>query len=130
MRSLAIEISRDISLAKMVVIQAIRERLDLSVMTILFLVLVLLIYGSQKDENLVFKAVVTKLNLYIKSISFMILAKDNKGVGPKKNPDPDTVKEKVSQGLTKKKRIIFIRHGESDWNNIFNKGFGFSFPVR
>ncbi|KAF4661411.1 hypothetical protein FOL46_005747 [Perkinsus olseni] len=29
-----------------------------------------------------------------------------------------------------RKRIIFLRHGESMWNVVFNKGFGPSFPVR
>ena len=28
------------------------------------------------------------------------------------------------------RRIIFVRHGESQWNEVFNKGFGPSFPVR
>lgn len=28
------------------------------------------------------------------------------------------------------KRIVFIRHGESEWNLVFNKGFGPSFPGR
>ncbi|EER06320.1 conserved hypothetical protein [Perkinsus marinus ATCC 50983] len=29
-----------------------------------------------------------------------------------------------------RKRIIFLRHGESMWNVVFNKGFGPSFPLR
>lgn len=29
-----------------------------------------------------------------------------------------------------KHSIIFRRHGESDWNNCFNKGFNLSFPSR
>jgi hypothetical protein len=33
--------------------------------------------------------------------------------------DPDLIKGDVN---SKSKRIIFIRHGESDWNLIFNKG--------
>jgi broad specificity phosphatase PhoE len=28
------------------------------------------------------------------------------------------------------KRLILIRHGESEWNVVFNKGFGPSFIVR
>lgn len=30
----------------------------------------------------------------------------------------------------KSKRVIFIRHGESDWNSVFNKGFGITFLPR
>lgn len=47
----------------------------------------------------------------------MVFSKDSKSVGPKKNPDADSYKAKV------RKRIIFLRHGESDWNNVFNNGF-------
>lgn len=28
------------------------------------------------------------------------------------------------------RRIVFVRHGESQWNEVFNKGFGPSFIVR
>lgn len=28
------------------------------------------------------------------------------------------------------KRIIFVRHGESTWNQVFNRGFGYRFPFR
>ncbi|CAB1118649.1 unnamed protein product [Ectocarpus sp. CCAP 1310/34] len=31
---------------------------------------------------------------------------------------------------SRRKRIIFIRHGESEWNEVFNRGFGPSFLVR
>ncbi|CAM9756757.1 unnamed protein product [Discosporangium mesarthrocarpum] len=31
---------------------------------------------------------------------------------------------------SKGKRIIFIRHGESEWNEVFNRGFGLGFFVR
>eukprot|EP00981_Chlorochromonas_danica_P009909 scaffold2913_cov181-Ochromonas_danica.AAC.3 len=47
----------------------------------------------------------------------MALSKDNKGVGHKKNPDPDDLLTKTCTTKT----IIFIRHGESDWNHVFNK---------
>lgn len=33
-------------------------------------------------------------------------------------------------GNPQTKKIIFIRHGESEWNYVFNKGFGPGFPVR
>lgn len=56
----------------------------------------------------------------------MIFSKETKGLGPKKNPDPDNIKGKETQ----KKMVIFIRHGESDWNDIFNKGLNPSMITR
>jgi hypothetical protein len=76
--------------------------------------LYLWIYSSRDNENILFKTVSKKLSIYMSSISFMIVSKDNKGLGPKKNPDPAELKGKPSE----KKQIIFIRHGESDWNNV------------
>jgi hypothetical protein len=93
--------------------------------TIFFLVL--WIFTSRENENIYFKQLITKLFIYYDSLLFMIISKDGKGVGPKYNPDPDQLKE---EQYIKKKRIIFIRHGESDWNNVFNKGFNPSLLVR
>lgn len=55
----------------------------------------------------------------------MALSKDGKGVGPKYNPDP-----KLMVNYNDKKTIIFLRHGESDWNNVFNKGINISMIKR
>lgn len=54
----------------------------------------------------------------------MVLSKDSKGLGPKKNPDPDGILLPGRETVVK--RVIFIRHGESEWNSIFNKGIKFS----
>lgn len=43
---------------------------------------------------------------------------------PKKIPDSKNIK------VTKTKTIIFVRHAESAWNLVFNKGFGSDFPGR
>ena len=46
-------------------------------------------------------------------------------------PDPDVVLKCESKN-TRKKRIVFIRHGESVWNEMVNKGFlppGFPYRV-
>ena len=56
----------------------------------------------------------------------MVMAKDTKGLGPKYNPDPN----KIINETAVYKRIVFIRHGESDWNNVFNKGISISFIFR
>ena len=64
--------------------------------------------------------------MYIEGILYMITSRDGKGLGSKKNPDPD----EIYGAETSVKRVIFIRHGESDWNDIFNKGFGISMAMR
>jgi hypothetical protein len=56
----------------------------------------------------------------------MVMAKDTKGLGPKYNPDPN----KIINEKAVFKRIVFLRHGESDWNNVFNKGINISFIFR
>ena len=56
---------------------------------------------------------------------YFILSKDSKWP---KSADPDTwqfEKDGVSEV-----RVLFIRHGESVWNDIFNKGFGPGFLIR
>lgn len=85
---------------------------------LLVITIYLWIVNSKEDENLFLKRVLNKIQIYLDSILFMVLSKDNKGVGVKKNPDPDLIKDKE----TMTKTIIFIRHGESDWNDVFNKG--------
>lgn len=59
-------------------------------------------------------------------IYFMALCKENKGIGPKSNPDPILWLKNKSTTKT----IIFLRHGESDWNDIFNKGINPTMVVR
>ncbi|CAN0525274.1 unnamed protein product, partial [Ectocarpus sp. 12 AP-2014] len=54
----------------------------------------------------------------------MLLSKDKKF-----KPEVDSGKVHVDS-TSRRKRIIFIRHGESEWNEVFNRGFGPSFLVR
>eukprot|EP00124_Ichthyophonus_hoferi_P003673 Ihof_evm2s334 gene=Ihof_evmTU2s334 len=54
----------------------------------------------------------------------MIFSKDRKWSKPL---DPDVIKDATD---VRTKTIIFIRHGESDWNEVFNRGFGPTFPIR
>jgi hypothetical protein len=61
------------------------------------------------------KCVKDKLALLGFGVTQMILSKDRKW---KPLPDSDAL-ENATNKTTKK--IIFIRHGESDWNEIFNK---------
>jgi len=69
-----------------------------------------------------------KAKLYLCGTIQFVVSSEKKGMS-KGIPDPDIVLKSES---TKKKRIIFIRHGESVWNEMFNKGFlppGFPFRV-
>ena len=90
------------------------------ILTFVLLCICIWINSSRSDENKLLKAILSKVMMYLDGIYFMVVCKENKGLGPKKNPDPDEIKDLPS----KMKRIIFIRHGESDWNDVFNKGFG------
>lgn len=66
--------------------------------------------------------------MYMEGSWFMIVSKDNKKLGPKYNPCSDKL---LKDGVKKTtKTIVFLRHGESDWNDIFNKGFGPSMLFR
>jgi len=76
------------------------------------------IYSSRPEEHKFAKGIIEKFFMYCEGSLFMVFSSDSKGLGPKKNPDPEKIRTKDT--LTKK--IIFIRHGESDWNDVFNKG--------
>ena len=91
-----------------------------------FFLVVILIQCSRDDENVYIKLIFRKVYSFIDSIFFMLVSKDNKGIGPKKNPDPDRIIDEI----TISKQVIFIRHGESDWNHVFNKGINISFIGR
>ena len=112
---------------------------------ILTICIAIWINSSKNDENLDAKKIISKINMFLEGIFFMILSKDSKGLGPSKNLDPDSYKvyeifihhiyfiflNCIFKHLAStSKRIIFIRHGESDWNDVFNKGFGPSFIFR
>lgn len=87
------------------------------------------VYCSRESENKLMKNVITKYILYAEGILTMITSKDTKKLGPKYNPDPDLLTQAPNAVMTTK-TVVFMRHGESDWNDIFNKGFGPSMGVR
>ena len=62
-------------------------------------------------------ASVRKVAMLGQAIAHLALSRDKKW-SKKKLPDPDLIKG----AATNKIRIIFVRHGESIWNEIFNKG--------
>jgi len=73
------------------------------------------------------KLMVQKGMLTLYGAVFLVLSKDK--VSSKqlaRAPDTDDIAGRVDREV----RIIFIRHGESMWNLVFNRGFGPSFLVR
>ena len=56
-----------------------------------------------------------------------VLGSRDKSYSLKHRPNPS---EGVRVPKDPAKRIVFLRHGESAWNEVFNRGFGPSFPVR
>ena len=56
-----------------------------------------------------------------------VLGSRDKSYSLKHRPNPS---EGVRVPTDPAKRIVFLRHGESAWNEVFNRGFGPSFPVR
>lgn len=71
-------------------------------------------------------ALVSKLPLGLSVVAHLLLSADKSGL-KKKIVDADVI---AAQQGVQSKRVVFIRHGESDWNEIFNRGFGPMFPVR
>merc|ERR1712000_170065 len=68
-----------------------------------------------------FACVAYKGRLFVKGVTHLFFSTDKKW---RKLPDPANVARKRS------KKIVFVRHGESAWNVVFNRGFGPSFIVR
>lgn len=73
-----------------------------------------------------------RVELWCLGVAHMFLSQDGRW-NPKKQPDPELVLSAMSNDLScshPTRRIIFIRHGESCWNEVFNRGFGPSMLVR
>ena len=62
--------------------------------------------------------VLHKCFLFLLGLGHLILSRDRKW-SKSKLPDPDDIKNCAD---ARKVRLIFIRHGESEWNEVFNKG--------
>ncbi|CAN0012610.1 unnamed protein product, partial [Phaeothamnion confervicola] len=68
--------------------------------------------------------VARKARLFAIGLLHMLLSQDKKF---KPLIDPGRIRVSPDASV---KRIVFIRHGESEWNEVFNRGFGPSFIVR
>lgn len=77
------------------------------------------------------KNLIKKTRLYVLAVSHLVLSNEKKGLKALQKEmecDEETIK---SQSTLKGTRTIyFLRHGESQWNYVFNRGFGVSFPLR
>mmetsp|Transcript_14807 Transcript_14807/g.28504 ORF Transcript_14807/g.28504 Transcript_14807/m.28504 type:complete len:344 (-) Transcript_14807:270-1301(-) len=72
------------------------------------------------------RSIFYKIRLTLSVVSHIFLSRD-RSWSAKKVIDSGV----ISGGpYTAVKTVFFIRHGESDWNDIFNRGFGPMFPVR
>lgn len=93
---------------------------------IVFFMLFFWLWSTKDGELSGIKNVFRKMGFWAESVIYMLLSKDNKGIGdkyqiPGSESDPAHVMKKGFQNCSMK-RLVFVRHGESDWNNIFNKG--------
>jgi hypothetical protein len=61
-----------------------------------------------------------KFELFLNTGRYLVFGNDKKWKAPKE--DPASFFLEASTGKVKTKTIIFIRHGESTWNDTFNKG--------
>eukprot|EP00980_Cylindrotheca_fusiformis_P001697 scaffold388_cov114-Cylindrotheca_fusiformis.AAC.6 len=67
------------------------------------------------------KAAQAKLKLFVSTCQFLILSKDKKWKKPEEDP-ASFFAEGDDKDKIETKTVIFLRHGESTWNDTFNKG--------
>lgn len=67
------------------------------------------------------KAAQTKLKLFANTFQFLFFSKDKKWIKPAEDPASFFPDGENDPKVTKK-TVIFLRHGESTWNDTFNKG--------
>lgn len=60
-----------------------------------------------------------KLMLYLLGVTIMFFGRDKRW---RDIPDPASSANIFEAGNVQRKRVIFIRHGESAWNEVFNRG--------
>mmetsp|Transcript_55587 Transcript_55587/g.166597 ORF Transcript_55587/g.166597 Transcript_55587/m.166597 type:complete len:374 (-) Transcript_55587:326-1447(-) len=63
-----------------------------------------------------------KARLFVISLAYLIACNDKKWKSPKDDPASYFKKEDGEVHVVEKKTIIFVRHGESTWNDTFNRG--------
>jgi hypothetical protein len=68
------------------------------------------------------KAAWRKLELFLNTVQYLALCNDKTWKAPKEDPATFFPEDSATSDKVKQKTIIFIRHGESTWNDTFNKG--------
>ncbi|CAE8583767.1 unnamed protein product [Polarella glacialis] len=68
--------------------------------------------------------VIPKARLSLWSLWYFVASSDKK---PRK---PDDLKLEKHSASTRRMKIVFIRHGESEWNAVFNNGWKIFLPFR
>ena len=64
-----------------------------------------------------------KLELFVVTVQYLVLCNDKKWKTPATDPASFEKKKKDDAAVTvERKTVIFVRHGESTWNDTFNKG--------
>jgi len=63
-----------------------------------------------------------KLQLFAITIQYLVFCNDKKWKTPKQDPASFFEKKDDDAGKVERKTVIFVRHGESTWNDTFNKG--------
>jgi hypothetical protein len=106
-------------------VQVLVTNSDIHAVLVLMGLLLAWLWCTKEDELPLVKGFLQHISVWTNSLVYMVLSKDTKGLGPKYRivgaaDDPARVAKRLDETTTK--RIIFIRHGESDWNNVFNKG--------
>ena len=74
------------------------------------------------------RAALRVLRLYGAGWAALSVGRD-KSYSLRQRADPIGLVDLQSAANTRK-RLVFVRHGESAWNEVFNRGFGPGFPVR
>lgn len=68
------------------------------------------------------KAAQAKVILTINTFRYLLLSKDKKWKKSQEDPASFFPKDDDKVTVVRKKTVIFLRHGESTWNDTFNKG--------
>jgi broad specificity phosphatase PhoE len=66
-----------------------------------------------------------KIRMFVLSVQYLLFCNDKKWAEPKEDPDSFFVAAAgtdTSKKTIERKTVIFLRHGESSWNDTFNKG--------
>lgn len=92
-----------------------------SVLALLLLALAALALSAPSELSLA--ACRRKATLFGYGVIYWVISRDATFQLP---PDPGRCSAQVSRV----RRIVFVRHGESSWNECFNRGIGLSFPLR